>query len=152
MKRYDIPLVGNEYYYEGFRANIMSFVVALVGVVIYSVIKLYPSPGFTNNPSWIALGGVILSLLIIFAWTKKFSNRFYVFNKSKVPTYNPVRAKFWFGIYQLTTGVFCSFFFDILFSEVTLRLTITTLVFLFIFAVSLNGYSKNAVKISNLIE
>lgn len=148
MRRYDIPLEGNEYYYNGLRANLLTFCTSLIGVVIYSLVKSWPNGVFSNKPAWIAMGGLIALAMIIYFYTKLLPNRFYVFWAGKKPVYNRRVAMFWYASLQVSTGVFCSFFFDAMFSTLTFRLFITTLVFLFIYALGMNEFAKKAVKIS----
>jgi hypothetical protein len=146
MKRYDIPLEGNEYYYNGLRNNLLSFCVSLIGVAIYALVKSWPDGMFSNIPAWISMTGLIVLVMIIFFSTKILPSRFYVFNCAKKPIYNARKAAFWNASLQLSTGVFCSFFFDVMFSPVTLRLFITTLIFLSIYGIGMNEFAKNAVK------
>lgn len=150
MKCYNVPLKGNEYYYNGLRANLLTFCTSLIGVAIYSLVKSWPDGIFSNWTAWIAIAGLIVLAMLIFIYSKFLSNRFYVFNCGKTPSYNKCVATFWFASLQLSTGVFCSFFFDFMFSPLTTRLFVTVIIFLIIYGVGMNEFAKNAVRSATL--
>jgi len=152
LKRYDIPQEGNEYYYERLRTNLSSFCLALGGVCIYSVVKSFPDKSLTDFASWEAISGLLIAYVVAYLASEKLAHRFYVFANSTQPTYRPLLAKFWFFICQLFVGVFCSFFFDFMFSPFNFRMLISVVVFFAIYFVSMNEFAKCAVKIANHVK
>lgn len=152
MKCYEIPLEGNDYYYNGLRANLLALCTSLAGVSIYSIVKSSPDGIFSNTPGWVAIIILMLVSLFIFFSTKFMPNRFYVFEFSRKPTHRKKIAMFWYASLQLSVGVFCSFFFDYMFSAFTLRLFATTMIFLLIYFIGMNEFAKNAVEKSVLIK
>lgn len=148
MKSYDIPHKGNEYYYSGMRSTLAGFIWSLMGVIIYSVASDLSFKKYAVMESW---GVLVLMLLFIFfiGWsTNRFKNTLFVWSKTRKPQYNRKKAERWYTFLQLSTGVFCAFFFDCMFKEITKELIITTFIFWFFFVMGMNGFTNNAVEIT----
>ncbi|WP_459175767.1 hypothetical protein [Ewingella americana] len=148
---YEVPHEGNEYYYEGIKSVINGFVWSLLGVIVYSLCKDFSPERYHTLAPWAAMLGFTAYMAVLGFFCNKLKNRIYYFTKDRKPVFNPKLSKFWYLSLQLSTGVFCAFFFDLMFADITVKTLIVTIIFMVINCAGMIGFAQSSIKIAVLL-